>query len=76
MSTTRQIIWCAQSSWHYIVEGPVRYGMPLYLAIQAKEHLKKCPHNYDNCLERWVSALGPADRINIKIIDQRTSFPA
>ena len=66
---TPQIIWCAQSSWHYIVEGPKRYAMPLYLAIQAKEHLKHCVNT--DCVERWVSGLGPADRMLIKITEQR-----
>jgi hypothetical protein len=69
---TYQIIWCAHSSWHYVVEGQLRYAMPLYLAIQAKEHLKKCPRSQPDCVARWVSSLSPADRMQIKIIEHRT----
>ena len=68
---TYQIIWCAQSSWHYVVEGSMRYAMPLYLAIQAKEHLKTCPRSHNDCVAQWVSALSPADRIQVKIVDHR-----
>lgn len=69
-----QIIWCAQSSWHYIVEGPRRYAMPLYLAIQVKDYLKNCKRMND-CVEQWVSGLSPADRMLVKITEQRTHVP-
>jgi len=65
------IIWCAQSSWHYVVEGQRRYAMPLYLAIQVKEYLKNCKRNND-CVEHWVSGLSPEDRMLIKITEQLT----
>jgi len=72
MPTSYQIIWCAQSSWHYVVEGSLRYAMPLYLAIQAKEHLKNCPKSHEDCMARWVSSLSPADRIQVRIVEHRT----
>ena len=69
---TPQIIWCAQSTLHYVVEGPKRYAMPLYLAIQVKEFLKNCKRKDDDCVEHWLSNLGPADRMLVKITEQRT----
>lgn len=61
------IIWCAQSSVHYIIEGSVKYAMPLYLAIQMKEHLKNCQGIRNDCVAKWVSSLAPADRTMVKI---------
>lgn len=75
MPTNPQIIWCAQSSWHYIVEGSRRYAMPLFLAIQVKEHLKNCQPKNDDCVERWLSGLGPADRMLVKITETRSHVP-
>ncbi len=66
---TPQIIWCAQSSWHYIVEGSTRYAMPLYLAIQVKEHLKNCLPQHHDCVARWISGLSPSDQMQVKIMD-------
>lgn len=64
-----QIIWCAHSSVHYIIESSVRYSMPLFLAIQLKDHLKKClKRNCSNCVQEWVSGLGPADRMLVQVI--------
>ena len=67
---TPQIIWCAQSSTHYIVESSVRYAMPLVLAIQLKEYLKKCirPNAESKCVQEWVSGLSPADRMMVKVM--------
>ncbi|HYE53944.1 MAG TPA: hypothetical protein VD996_03845 [Chitinophagaceae bacterium] len=62
-----QITWCAYSSHHYIVESSVRYSMPLYLALQLKDYLKRCMRNNDDCVARWVSDLTPADRIFVQI---------
>jgi hypothetical protein len=73
MPTNAQFIWCAQSSWHYIVEGTRRYAMPLFLAIQVKDHLKNCKGN--DCVERWLSGLSPADRMLVKITEVRTHTP-
>lgn len=75
MPTSYQIIWCAQSSWHYVLEGGFRYAMPLYLAIQAKDHLKKCPKSNKDCVAQWLSSLSPADRMQVKIIEQRQHSP-
>ncbi|HEY0677530.1 MAG TPA: hypothetical protein VGD17_04555 [Chitinophagaceae bacterium] len=74
--STPTIIWCAQSSMHYIIEGSVRYAMPLYLAIQIKEYLKKCHREPNDCVARWVSDLGPADRTMVKISKWETKFEA
>ncbi|MGB8192241.1 MAG: hypothetical protein WCF67_09995 [Chitinophagaceae bacterium] len=64
-----QITWCAQSSMHYIVESSTRYTMPLVLAIQLKDHLKKCIiRNCSNCVEEWVSGLDPEDRMLVQIM--------
>lgn len=66
---TPQIIWCAQSSMHYIVESSVRYAMPLVLALQLKDHLKNClSKNGRACVEEWVSGLNPEDRMMVKIM--------
>lgn len=65
-----QIIWCAQSSLHYIVEASTRYAMPLFLAIQLKEHLKGCikrNNKNNNCVAEWVSHLNPQDRMLVQI---------
>lgn len=66
---TPQIIFCAHSSTHYIVESHVRYAMPLVLAIQLKEYLKKrIKLNTDsNCVQEWVSHLAPEDRMLVKV---------
>jgi hypothetical protein len=73
--TTPQIIWCAQSSMHYIVEGATRYAMPLYLAIQVKDYLKNCCCGKKDCVAQFISDLGPADRTLVKVIDQRELQP-
>ena len=66
---TPRIIWCAQSSTHYIVESSMRYAMPLVLAIQLKEHLKKCVKKPNsNCVQEWVSDLNPADRMMVTVM--------
>jgi hypothetical protein len=67
---TPRIIWCAQSSTHYIVESSVRYAMPLVLAIQLKEYLKKCVKKSadSNCVQEWVSGLNPADRMMVQVM--------
>lgn len=71
---TPQIIWCAQSSTHYIVESSVRYAMPLVLAIQLKEYLKKCIKKSDNnCVQEWVSGLSPADRMLVTVMNQNVN---
>jgi hypothetical protein len=66
---TPQIIWCAQSSTHYIVESSVRYAMPLVLAIQLKEYMKECfqRRSNGNCVQEWVSSLAPEDRILVEV---------
>jgi hypothetical protein len=46
--------------------------MPLYLAIQVKEHLKSCKRTNLDCIEEWLSYLSPADRMLVKITEQRT----
>jgi len=67
ISMTPHITWCADSSLHYIVESSVRYSMPLYLALQLKDHLKDCGKKHQDCVARWVSDLTPADKIFVKI---------
>ena len=69
-----QIVWCAQSSLHYVVEDSTRYAMPLFLAIQLKEHLKICNKKNNNgnkkkskCVAEWISHLNPQDRILVQI---------
>ena len=69
-----QIVWCAQSSLHYVVEDSTRYAMPLFLAIQLKEHLKLCvkrnEHRNSNCVAEWLSRLNPQDRILVQVNSQ------
>ena len=66
-----QIVWCAQSSLHYIVEDSTRYAMPLFLAIQLKEHLKGCAkrnnNRNNNCVAEWISHLTPQDRMLVQV---------
>ena len=65
-----QIVWCAQSSLHYVVEDSTRYAMPLFLAIQLKEHLKICgkkTNRTGKCVAEWISHLNPQDRILVQI---------
>ena len=66
-----QIVWCAQSSLHYIVEDSTRYAMPLFLAIQLKEHLKVCVkrngNRNKNCVAEWLSHLNPQDRMLVQV---------
>lgn len=73
-----QIIWCAQSSLHYIVEDSTRYAMPLFLAIQLKEHLKVCARKQEqqrssNCVAEWLSRLTPQDRILVQVNSQQAN---
>jgi len=67
-----QIVWCAQSALHYVTESSTRYGMPLYLAIQLKQHLRDCMKKNNDCVARWISNLSPADRIQIQVIEQQS----
>ena len=65
-----QIVWCAQSSLHYVEEASTRYSMPLFLAIQLKEHLKGCAmknHNRNSCVADWVNRLTPQDRMLVHV---------
>ena len=66
-----QIVWCAQSSLHYVVEDSTRYAMPLFLAIQLKEHLKGCVkknnNRNNNCVAEWISHLTPQDRMLVQV---------
>ena len=72
-----QIVWCAQSSLHYIVEDSTRYAMPLFLAIQLKEHLKVCAKKNElrskRCVAEWLSHLTPQDRILVQVNPQQAN---
>jgi hypothetical protein len=58
---------------HFIIEGTIKYAMPLYLAIQFKEYLKNCQCKKNDCVAQWISDLGPADRTLVKMMDLRES---
>ena len=53
-----QVVFCANSDCHYVVEENTKYCLPLYLALQLNKYLRKIKNSYSkNAVTNWINEL-------------------
>ena len=66
--TTPQVVFCANSDCHYVVEEDTKYCLPLYLALLLNKHLRGFKNSHSqNPVSNWISNLPPEEKQLVNI---------
>ena len=63
-----QVVFCANSDCHYVIEENTKYCLPLYLALQLNKHLRKIKNSHSkNFVSNWINNLPPEEKQLINV---------
>ena len=65
---TPQVVFCANSDSHYVIEENTKYCLPLYLALLLNKHLRRFKNSHtQNPVTNWINNLPQDERQLINV---------